>query len=129
MPEKTEKQELFSGDDWVFDVLAFDIPALGAPATPEPPFDLSGATLYFTMKLSPDDPDPGEIAHDQFVPASTLAEDGKARLFVPNAKTRLAAPSSYKAQIVAVRPGPPSFIVTLDEVAIRVKPRLRQTLP
>lgn len=124
-----EVLKLYSGNDWVFDIQAYDVPALGAdPSAPLPPFDLRGCTLYLTLKASVGDVDPGAVSHSQVVGTSAEAAVGLERLLVPNAKTRIAG-GTFKAQIVAVRPGAPNYIITLDDQPIVVRPRLMQVLP
>ena len=83
--------------------------------------DISGDTLWFTLKLNEDDDDPGVLQHSATLPTTTDTQAGIGVMLVPPSKTSLlTAKQRYYSDVQWVSPDSPEAEVhTVQKKRIR----------
>jgi hypothetical protein len=119
--------ERVAGTDWWFDGVVYDLPPLSTVTATSPVKDISGCTLYLTVKPVPIVEGEGIIDVSMIAPSDANSAAGLFRFEVGNGPTDI-DPGRYEMQIL-LREADGSDVVPIFTGRLQVTPRLKTTLP
>lgn len=76
------------------------------------PINITGNTLWFTLKIKQGDPDPGVLQKAQVAPANADSVAGIGYITLQHTDTTVLVPRSYYYDIQWVQPGVPPWVET-----------------